>query len=338
MTSTPPAIGTVRAFTVGNVDGVWTRAVSELDPARLGDGDVVVEVAYSGINYKDGLASTASGRIARIDPLVPGVDLAGRVVESGSAYIAVGSNVIVHAYDLGVAHHGGFATHARVPSGWVVPMPAGLDARTAMLVGTAGYTAAQSVLALEAAGLRPGDGPVLVTGATGGVGSMAVGMLAARGHEVVASTGKADIAEWLRSLGASDVIDRSETSAASNRPLDKERWAGAVDCVGGATLAYVLRTLRYGAAVAASGLTGGSDLPTTVFPFILRGVNLLGIDSVQGPIGPRRELWQRIATDLRPAWIDTEPAEVVGLDDLVPQLDRILAGGMRGRVLVDPRG
>jgi len=178
---------------------------------------------------------------------------------------------------------------------------------------------------------------VLVTGATGGVGSMAVGMLAARGHEVVASTGKVDQADWLRSLGANEVIDRAETSAESTRPLERERWAGSVDCVGGSTLAYVLRTLRYGASVAASGLTGGTDLGTTVHPFILRGVNLLGIDSVQTPLAPRIAMWQRIATDLRPTWLDTEVAQVVGLDQLPAELDRILVGGMRGRVLVDPQ-
>lgn len=329
---------TIRAFTVGNdSSGTWTRHVVDLPVAELGEGDVVVDVEYSGINYKDGLASSSTGRVARIDPLVPGVDLAGRVVESPDPSIPVGSEVIVHAYDLGVAHHGGFAAQARVPAGWVVPMPNGLDARTAMLVGTAGFTAAQSVVALERAGLRPGDGPVLVTGATGGVGSMAVGMLARLGHHVVASTGKPEEAAWLHDLGAAEVIDRSETSADSSRPLEKERWAGTVDCVGGATLAYALRTARYGSSVAASGLTGGSGLPTTVMPFILRGVNLLGIDSVQVPIGPRRELWQRIADDLRPTWLDTLEVEVIGLDELPAQLDRILAGGMRGRVLVDPR-
>jgi len=207
-------------------------------------------------------------------------------------------------------------------------------------VGTAGYTAALSVVALEHAGVRPGDGPVLVTGATGGVGSMAIGMLAALGHHVVASSGKPDAADWLRSLGAAEVLDRSETSAESDRPLEKERWAGAVDCVGGSTLAYVLRSMRYGGSVAASGLTGGSGLPTTVLPFILRGVNLLGIDSVQTPIGPRREVWSRIATDLRPSWLDDTSvmgAEMVGLDGVGAQMDRVLAGGMRGRVLVDPR-
>ena len=298
---------------------------------------MVVRVEYSGINYKDGLASTEQGKVARIDPIIPGIDLAGVVEESSDPSIAVGSQVIAHGYDIGVAHHGGYAELARVPAGWVVPMPAGLDARTAMLVGTAGFTAALSVAALEHHGLRAGAGPVLVTGASGGVGSMAIGMLAARGHEVVASTGKLGDADWLRSLGATDVIDRAEMAPESGRPLEKERWAGAVDCVGGNTLAHILRTLRYGSAVAASGLTGGTSLPATVLPFILRGVSLLGIDSVQTAIEPRRRMWDRIGSDLKPTWLDTLDTESVGLDDLAPQLDRILAGGMRGRVLVDPR-
>ena len=329
-------MSTVRAFVAGNVDQSWQRRVVDLPVDDLGDGDVLVRVAYSGINYKDGLASSEKGRVARLDPLVPGIDLAGVVDASHHPDVPVGAEVLAHGYDLGVAHHGGYATHARVPAEWIVPMPSGLDARTAMLVGTAGYTAALSVAALEQHGLAPGDGPVLVTGASGGVGSMAIGMLAARGHEVVASTGKPDEAEWLRSIGANDVIDRSTLTPESPRPLDKERWAGAVDCVGGATLAHVLRTTRYGGAVAASGLTGGSDLPTTVLPFILRGVSLLGIDSVQNPIGPRRALWQRIGSDLKPTWLDTVDATVVGFDALPEQLDRILAGAMRGRVLVSP--
>lgn len=321
-------------------EGEWTRAVVDVPVSDLGDGEVLVEVGYSCVNFKDGLAGSATGRVARIDPLIPGVDLAGVVVESSSPAVRVGDAVIVHGYDVGVAHHGGYSTLARVSADWVVPMPAGLDARTAMLVGTAGFTAALSVAALEAAGLQPGDGDVLVTGATGGVGSMAVGMLARRGHRVVASSGKADAADWLHGLGAAEVIDRSETSAESPKPLERERWAGAVDCVGGATLAYALRTMRYGGSVAASGLTGGSGLATTVMPFILRGVNLLGIDSVQTPIDRRRAVWQRIATDLRPSWLDDTSvmgAEVVGLEGVPAEMDRILAGGMRGRVLVDPR-
>ena len=330
-------MSTVRAFTVGKSESGWTRTVTQLSNDQLGDGDVLIRVEYSGINFKDGLVGSETGRVARIDPIIPGIDLAGVVVESNDPAIAVGSSVLAHGYDIGVAHHGGYAQFARIPSAWIVPMPVGLDSRTAMMVGTAGYTAALSVDALERAGLVAGAGPVLVTGATGGVGSMAVGMLAARGHEVVASTGKVDHADWLRSLGASEVIDRAETSAESTRPLERERWAGSVDCVGGSTLAYVLRTLRYGASVAASGLTGGTDLGTTVHPFILRGVNLLGIDSVQTPLGPRIAMWQRIATDLRPNWLDTEVAQVIGLGQLPVELDRILVGGMRGRVLVDPQ-
>lgn len=330
-------MSTVRAFTVGKSESGWTRTVTQLSNDQLGDGDVLIRVEYSGINFKDGLVGSETGRVARIDPIIPGIDLAGVVVESNDPAIAVGSSVLAHGYDIGVARHGGYAQFARIPSAWIVPMPAGLDSRTAMMVGTAGYTAALSVDALERAGLVAGAGPVLVTGATGGVGSMAVGMLAARGHEVVASTGKVDQADWLRSLGASEVIDRAETSAESTRPLERERWAGSVDCVGGSTLAYVLRTLRYGASVAASGLTGGTDLGTSVHPFILRGVNLLGIDSVQTPLGPRIAMWQRIATDLRPNWLDTEVAQVIGLGQLPVELDRILVGGMRGRVLVDPQ-
>jgi acrylyl-CoA reductase (NADPH) len=327
---------TFRAFVVEKTEQGWVRGVRDLTVDDLPEGDVLVEVERSGINYKDGLASIEKGRVARISPLVPGVDLAGSVTESSDPSVAVGSKVIVHGYDLGVAHHGGFAGRARVPARWVVSLPDALTTEQAMMVGTAGYTAALSVMALEAAGLEPEDGPVLVTGATGGVGSTAVGILANRGYEVVASTGKADQAEWLRSLGAAEVLGRDETSAESARPMDSERWAGAVDSVGGSTLAYVLRTLRYGGSVAASGLTGGGELPTTVYPFILRGVNLLGIDSVMNRIDERREVWERIATDLRPPQLDQAPSNVVGLDELEGQLDRILAGGMVGRVLVNP--
>jgi acrylyl-CoA reductase (NADPH) len=300
-------------------------------------GDVLVKVEASGINYKDGLATSEGGKIARINPLVPGVDAAGVVTESSSAHVAVGDRVIVHGYNLGVAHHGGYAGYIRVPAEWVVPMPATLNARQAMMIGTAGYTSALSIAALEHAGLRPDHGPVVVTGATGGVGSIAVSMLARRGYTVVASSGKpAD--EYLKELGASEVIHRDELAASSTRPMEKERWAGAVDCVGGTTLASVIRGLKYGASVAASGLTGGGDLPTTVYPFILRGVNLLGVDSVNTPLADRIGVWHRIAADLRPSIIDNDLAStpMVGLGGLSTELDRILAGGMTGRVLVDP--
>lgn len=328
---------TFRAFVVEKTEAGWLRSVRDIGLEDLPDGEVLIEVERSGINYKDGLASIEKGRVARISPMIPGVDLAGSVVESSDPSIQVGSAVIVHGYDLGVAHHGGFSEMARVPAGWVVPLPGGLTAAQAMTIGTAGYTAALSVMALEAAGLEPDDGPVLVTGATGGVGSTAIGMLGTRGYQVVASTGKSEQADWLRSLGASEVIGREETSQDSGRPLEGERWAGAVDCVGGATLAYVLRTLRYAASVAASGLTGGGDLATTVYPFILRGVNLLGIDSVMNRIDERVEVWNRIAVDLRPVQLDRDEPVTVGLDGLAEALDRILAGGMVGRTLVDPR-
>ncbi len=327
----------VRAMRVGKVGEVWKRRIDNISTDDLGDGDVLVEIEYSCINYKDGLAGSEKGRIARIDPLIPGVDLAGKVLESSDPSVAVGSTVIVHGNDIGVAHNGGFSTHARIPAKWTVPLPTSLSSKTAMMVGTAGFTAAMSVDALEQAGLKPGSGPVLVTGATGGVGSYSVGMLAARGYEVVASTGKVSEVEWLKSIGASSVIDRSITSAPQMKPIEKEQWAGAIDCVGGTTLAFVLRTLRYGAAVAASGLTGGSDLQTTVLPFILRGVNLLGIDSVMVSMDDRKIMWHRIATDLRPLWLDSQDSLVVGLKDLGSHLDRILKGEIKGRVLVDPR-
>ena len=329
-------ISTARALLVGKVNDVWTRRIEEVSLDALGDGDVLVKVDWSCINYKDGLASSEKGRVARIDPLIPGVDLAGTIVDAGESGLAVGSPVIVHGYDVGVAHHGGYAAYARVSSKWVVPMPSGLTTKTSMMVGTAGFTAALSVDALERAGLHPGTGPVLVTGSTGGVGSYAVGMLAARGYEVVASTGKASAADWLRSIGASDVIDRSETSAEQAKPLEKERWAGVVDCVGGSTLAYALRTTRYGGSVAASGLTGGSDLHTTVMPFILRGVNLLGIDSVQVDLASRIAMWARIGSDLKPTWLDSQESTVLGLEELAPHLDAILKGDVTGRLLVDP--
>lgn len=324
----------VRAFVAEKEGDGVVRQVRTLPSQELGEGDVTIEVSWSGVNYKDGLATMANGRVARISPLVPGVDLAGTVADPGGSGLAVGTPVVVNGHDLGVAHHGGFAEFARVPADWVVPLPEGLSERQAMTLGTAGFTAALSVHLLETrGGLRPGEGPVLVTGATGGVGSVAVGILAARGYEVTASTGKRESAQWLESLGAAEVVDRAETTP-SGKPLERERWAGAVDCVGGPTLAYVLTTLRYGASVAASGNTGGAELATTVFPFILRGVSLLGVDSVQCPNDLRAELWRRLADDLRPRNLDSIATDEVDLDGLPAALDRVLAGGNQGRTLV----
>ena len=323
---------TFTAFTAEKTDDGFRRGVTDLTLDDLPEGDVVVDVEWSSVNYKDHLAATEKGRVARISPLVPGIDLAGTVRSSGTPGVAAGDAVLVHGYDLGVSHHGGYAQVARVPAGWVVPLPDGLAAREAMVVGTAGYTAALSVLALLDRGLEPGAGTVLVTGATGGVGSMAVAMLAGLGFTVAASTGKADAAPFLRGLGASEIVDRAELTDTS-KPLQTIRWSGAVDAVGGATLAHVLATLAPGAAVAASGNVGGAELPTTVLPFILRGVALFGIDSAGTPIERRREVWGRIATDLKPAGLDAM-AQVVDLAHLEGALDEIGRGGVTGRYVV----
>jgi acrylyl-CoA reductase (NADPH) len=308
------------------------RGVADFSRDELGEGDVTVGVAWSSVNYKDALAVSPNGRVARLDRLVPGIDLAGEVVESASPDFTEGQEVLAHGYDIGVAHHGGYAQYARVPADWVVPLPPGLTARRAMALGTAGFTAALSITQLEARGLQAGDGPVLVLGATGGVGSIAVALLAAGGYEVHASTGKADQAEFLTGLGATEVLAREDTTP-GGRPLEKERWAACVDPVGGAGLAYALSTLRYGAAVATSGNTAGVKVETTVLPFILRGVAVLGVDSVNAPMEVRRGVWEQLATALEPSLLDGLAREV-GLDDLAPLLDEVLAGGSSGRTVV----
>jgi len=324
-----------QAFVAEQRDGEVERGLRTLAPDELPEGDVTVEVSFSSVNYKDALATIPKGQVARISPLVPGIDLVGQVTDSSAGEFSPGQQVIVHGYDLGVAHHGGYAQYARVPAGWVVPLPDGLSPRQAMALGTAGDTAALSVHLLEEQrGLEPGSGPVLVTGATGGVGSTAVGILAARGYEVVASTGKQEEHDYLRNLGASEIVSRDETSAESERPLERQRWAGAVDAVGGSTLAYILRTLRIGAGVASSGNTGGIKLQTTVLPFILRGVALLGADSVQTPMELRRHVWQHLATDMRPNGLDELITREVGLDAIEGVLDALLAGKGQGRTVV----
>jgi acrylyl-CoA reductase (NADPH) len=328
---------TFRAYVAEKVDGADGRPDVKRGPrgvreADLPPGEVEVRVAWSSVNYKDGLATRADGKVARISPLIPGIDLAGEVVGSTDPAILVGSQVLAHGYELGVSRHGGFAEYQRVPAGWVVPLAPGLTPRDAMSIGTAGFTAAMSVVALEERGLDPADGPVLVTGASGGVGGTALAILADRGYEVWAATGKADEEPALRALGATGILPRDEVTG-EGRPLESERWAGAIDAVGGATLPYVLRTLRSGAAVAASGNAGGPTLLTTVFPFILRGVALLGMDSVPMPIGRRRAIWDRLATDLRPRSLGERATEVT-LDTLDEALDGIIAGTARGRWIV----
>lgn len=324
---------TFTAYVARTDDGAFSRGIEQLPVDELGPGGVLVRVLRSTVNYKDSLAASAKGRVARISPLVVGVDLAGEVVESDSDEFRPGDLVVAGGYDIGVSHHGGFAELARVPAGWLVPLPDGMDLDQAMIIGTAGYTAALSVVALQTHGLEPGAGPVLVTGATGGVGSVAVSILAGLGHEVVASSGKPEAAEWLRRLGASAVVDRAELTE-TPKPLMPARFAGAVDCVGGATLAGVVARLAPGAAVAASGNTGGAQLETTVLPFILRGVALLGIDSVATPIARRRQVWERLAGDLRPAGLAAIRRDVA-LSAVESALDEIAVGGVQGRYLVD---
>ena len=327
---------TFRAFVATKTDDAFERGVKEMTTTDLPGDGLLIDVEWSSVNYKDALASTPDGRVARISPIIPGIDLAGRLAEDHPhhAHLSKGTAVLAHGYDIGVARHGGFAGQARVPEEWVVHLPVGLEAREAMVIGTAGYTAALSVIALQDHGVEPGNGPVLVTGATGGVGSVAVNLLAQLGYEVVASTGKADRAEYLRELGAVDVVDRTTLGSEVGKPLDSMIYAGAVDCVGGITLANVLAKIRYGGAVAASGVTGGAPVPTTVMPFILRGVSLLGIDSVQTPIERRREVWSRLAGDLKPAGLE-EIGTTVNLEDLDDVLGTILKGEVTGRYVVN---
>jgi acrylyl-CoA reductase (NADPH) len=327
---------TFRAYVAEKVErdgeAAVERGIRDVAETDLPPGDVEIRVAWSSVNYKDGLATKADGRVARISPLIPGIDLAGEVVASDDPTITIGSAVLAHGYELGVSRHGGYTQYERVPADWVVPLAPGLGTRDAMAIGTAGFTAAMSVVALEDRGLSPADGPVLVTGASGGVGGTALAILADRGYEVWAATGKPDEAERLTALGAAGILTRDEVTA-EGKPLESERWAGAVDSVGAATLPYILRTLRTGAAVAASGNAGGPKLDTTVFPFILRGVALLGMDSVNVPIERRRRIWDRLATDLRPRELGRHCQEVT-LETLDTALDGILAGAARGRWVV----
>ncbi len=325
---------TFRAFIVSKSENDFSAGVQQISLADLPQGEVTVRVAYSCVNYKDGLAATPDGRVVRSYPMVPGVDLAGTVTESSDTRFSPGDEVIATGHDIGVAHWGGFAEYARLPAAWLVRRPEGLSLREAMALGTAGFTAALSVQRLEQNGLSTGSGRVLVSGATGGVGSTAVGMLAALGYDVSASTGKQSEHQFLTDLGASEILGREEVSTPSSRPLEKERWAAGIDPVGGETLAYMLRTTQYGGSVASSGLTGGSGLQTTVLPFILRGVNLLGIESVNCAQPLREQLWQRLASDLKPRGLTESIGYEIDLEELPGVLALILKGGVRGRAIV----
>ena len=299
---------------------------------ELSAGDVVIRAAYSSVNYKDALAATGSGKIIRRFPLIPGIDVAGVVSSTGDARFREGDAVLVTGYDLGVSHDGGYSAFVRAPADWVVPVPDGLSPFEAMTIGTAGFTAALSVVDMEQNGLLPSNGPVIVTGATGGVGSLAVQLLAARGYAVTALTGKDSEHDFLRTLGAKEILSRHGLQMGT-RPLEKMQWAGAVDAVGGDTLAWLTRTMTYNGVIANSGLTGGTELRTTVLPFILRGVKLLGIDSVMCPMEKRRHVWQRLASDLKRAGLRTIAREIT-LADLPEAFATLLRGGARGRFVV----
>lgn len=323
-----------RAIVVDKQGDAFTVATKELSESDLPAGEVTIRVEWSSINYKDGLALSPNGRVLRSYPMVPGVDLAGTVAESSDSRFSSGDKVVVTGYDVGVAHPGGFAELARIPADWVMPLPEGLTTKEAMALGTAGMTAAMSVEALEHNGLRPDQGTVIVTGSTGGVGSTAVSMLAQLGYTVAGSTGKATEHDFLRSLGATEILSREDVSAESNRPMETERWAGAVDPVGGATTAYLIRTMKYGSSIALSGLTGGNAVLTTVFPFILRGVSLLGIDSVFCPMPKRQHVWARMGRDLKPKGLLDSIAVETDLDGVAAVCADILGGKVKGRTLV----
>lgn len=329
------AVTSFRAFVVNKTAEDFTAGHKQLTPADLPAGEVLIKVAYSGVNYKDGLASIPDGKIVRNYPFVPGVDLSGVVVESSDPNFKEGDEVLATSYEIGVSHFGGYSEYARVKAAWVVPLPTGLTLKEAMALGTAGFTAALAVHQLEKNGLKPRNGPVLVTGATGGVGSVAISILKNLGYQVAVSSGKAENSDYLKELGASEIIHRAETSAESNRPLEKERWASCIDAVGGSTLAYLIRTTKYGGSVAACGNTGGANLGTTVFPFILRGVNLLGIESVNCPMELRRELWQHLGSDYKPARLLELIGHEMPFDELPQALATILQGGMRGRAIIN---
>ena len=317
-----------------NEDGKTSAAVSQIGLDDLPHAEVTVAVEYSTVNYKDGLCIGPGGGLVRNYPHVPGIDFAGTVESSEDARYKPGDKVVLTGWRVGEAHWGGYSQKARVKADWLVPLPEGLDTRTAMAVGTAGFTAMLAVMALEDHGLKPGHGPVLVTGAAGGVGSVATAILAHLGHEVAGVTGRPETADYLKSLGATQIVAREDINETVKRPLEGETWAGCVDAVGGAMLARVLGQMKYGASVAAVGLAGGADLPATVIPFLLRGVNLLGIDSVMQPYDNRVRAWARIAKDLPMDKLDAmvQPAT---LGDL-PQLGKdILKGQVKGRVVVD---
>lgn len=322
-----------KAILVDKESGSYSARLADLDEARLPGADVLVDVQYSTLNYKDGLAITGKGPVVRSFPMVPGIDFAGTVAQSADPRYAVGDAVVLNGWGVGEQHWGGLAQKARVKGDWLIPLPKGLNARQTMAIGTAGYTAMLCILALERYGIGPGHGDVLVTGASGGVGSFAITLLARRGYRVVASTGKLQEAAYLQQLGAAEVIDRA-TLSEPGKPLQKERWAAAIDSVGGHTLANICASLRADGAVAACGLAQGMDLPATVAPFILRGVSLIGVNSVTRPFAERQQAWQALAGTLDLNALETITREIP-LAEAIAAASDLLEGRVRGRLVVD---
>jgi acrylyl-CoA reductase (NADPH) len=325
-------LGTFKAIRIDKAEKGTTAVLTQFDDADLMDGDVTIRVEWSTLNYKDGLAVTGKAPVVRRFPMIAGIDLAGTVEQSSHPQWKAGDKVICTGWGLGETHLGAYAERARVKGDWLVRLPEGMSARHAMAIGTAGFTAMLAVLGLEKHGLTPKDGPIVVTGSAGGVGSVAIAVLSKLGYHVIASTGRLSETDYLKSLGATEVIDRQELSGPA-KPLAKERWAGGIDSVGSTTLANLLSMTKYAGAVAACGLAAGMDLPSSVAPFILRGVCLLGIDSVMCPIGLRKAAWARLASDLDPAKL-SEITHEIGLDEVAAAGAKILAGQVRGRIVV----
>lgn len=323
-----------KAYMIHQEDGKVASRFVEMDESQLDPGELTIEVAYSSVNYKDALAATGAGRIIRRFPCVGGIDLAGTVVESKDARFAPGDEIIATSYDIGVAHHGGYAQKARVPVAWALKLPAGLSLHEAMALGTAGFTAGLAVVRMEHDGLKPADGPVVVSGATGGVGSVAVEILAKLGYHVVALTGKPEEAGYLTGLGAKEVMLRQSLDLTKLKPLGSETWAGAVDNLGGDVLSWMASTMKVGGTLASIGLAAGFQFNTTVMPFILRGVSLLGIDSVNCPMDRRTEVWRRLGGDMKPSHLQAL-TRTIGFSELPGVFDDFLKGRVKGRTVVD---
>ena len=326
-----------KAYMIHQEDGKVASRFVDMDESQLDAGEVTIKVVCSSVNYKDALAATGAGRIIRRFPCVGGIDLAGTVVASKDGRFAAGDQVLATSYDIGVAHHGGYAEMARIPADWVLKLPAGITLQEAMSFGTAGFTAGLAVTRMEHDGLKPANGPVIVSGATGGVGSIAIEILSKLGYHVVALTGKEHEADYLKSIGAAEVMLRQSLDLAKIKPLGSETWAGAVDNLGGDVLSWMASTMKVGGTLASIGLAAGFQFNTTVMPFILRGVSLLGIDSVNCPMPQRAEVWRRLASDMKPAHLD-RLTRVIGFNELPNVFDDFIKSRVKGRIVVNISG